>query len=131
MNSVMESLRALQELALQQKTPSVEQKKEIDRLRRNVPESILIQFDRWMVRGRKALAVVRNGVCGECHLQLTVGTIGALAFGDEIQRCGNCGRFLYLPEDEPVSSPPPTPPTPPAPPATRRRLRKRASSHGR
>ena len=128
MNSIMESLLALQELALQQKTPSIEQKKEIDRLRRNVPESILTQFDRWMARGRKAAAVVNNGVCGECHLKLTVGTIGALAFGDEIQRCGNCGRFLYLPEDDPVSSPPPAPP---ATVAGRPRLSRRASSHGR
>jgi hypothetical protein len=106
MNSVMENLLALQELARQQKNPSVEPEREIDGLRKNIPESVLSQFDRWMARGRKAVAVVRNGVCGECHLRLTVGNIGALTFGDEIQRCGNCGRFLYLPEDEPMSSPP-------------------------
>jgi predicted nucleic acid-binding Zn-ribbon protein len=128
MNSVVGNLLALQKRVLQRKNHSAEQEKEVDALRKNVPESVLIQFDRWMARGRKAVAVVNNGVCGECHLRLTVGIMGALAFGDEIQRCGNCGRFLYLPEDEPVSSPPPTPP---APPATRRRLRKRVSSHGR
>jgi predicted nucleic acid-binding Zn-ribbon protein len=124
MNSVVENLLALQKLALQHKNHSVEQEKEIDALRKNVPESVLIQFDRWMARGRKAVAVVSNGVCAECHLGLTIGTIGALTFGDEIQRCGNCGRFLYLPEDEPVSSPAPEPPAKPA------RFSKKASAHG-
>ena len=109
MNGVTENLLALQELARRQKNPSVEQEREIDGLRKDIPESVLSQFDRWMARGRKAVAVVRNGVCGECHLKLTLANIGALTFGDEIQRCGNCGRFLYLPEDEPMSSPPSAP----------------------
>ena len=106
MNSVVGNLLALQKRVLQHKNHSAEQEKEVGALRKNVPESVLIQFDRWMTRGRKAVAVVNNGVCGECHLGLTVGIMGALAFGEAVQRCGNCGRFLYLPENEPVSSPP-------------------------
>jgi predicted nucleic acid-binding Zn-ribbon protein len=124
MNSVVGNLLALQKLVLQHKNQSVEQKKEIDSLRKNVPESVLIQFDHWMARGRKAVAVVSNGVCGECHLGLTVGIMGALAFGEAVQRCGNCGRFLYLPENEPVSSPAPDPP------AKAVRFNKKASAHG-
>jgi predicted nucleic acid-binding Zn-ribbon protein len=124
MNSVIETLLTLQELGLRHKNASVEQEKEIAALRKKLPEGFLTQFDRWMARGRKAVAVVNNGVCGECHLSLTVGTIGALAFGDAIQRCGNCGRFLYLPEDEPVSSPPPAPQAKPI------RLKKKASLDG-
>jgi hypothetical protein len=59
------------------------------------------------------VAIVHNGVCCECHIRLAVGVIGALAFGDDIQRCGNCGRFLYLAEDEPVVSQKPVPETKP------------------
>ena len=125
MNIVVENLLALQELVLQHKNPSIEQQKEIEMRRTKIPEGLLTPFDRWMARRRKAVAVVNNGVCGECHLRLTVGTMAVLAFGDAIQRCGNCGRFLYLPENEPVSSPAPEPPTKPD------RFSKKASAHGR
>jgi predicted nucleic acid-binding Zn-ribbon protein len=102
MKNLMENLLVLQQLEMQTdpRSPEAEQRRTV--LRQKVPESLLIKFDRWLARGRKAVAVVHNGVCSECHIKLAIGIVGALAFGDEAKQCGNCGRFLYLAEDESV-----------------------------
>ena len=120
MKNVSENLLALQNLELGPASPEAD--RQIEALRAKIPESLLIQFDRWRARGRKAVAVVRKGVCCECHIGVAIGILGALTFGEEIQRCGNCGRFLYLPENEPVIPPGPAPQTKAAP-----RRRKKAS----
>jgi predicted nucleic acid-binding Zn-ribbon protein len=114
MKNLMETLIALQNLELQTGRRSPEAAPRIEGLRKKVPESLLTKFDRWIVRGRNAVAVAHHGVCGECHLKLPIGVVGALAFGEEIQHCGNCGRFLYLPENEPVYSPVSPPKSKPA-----------------
>lgn len=107
------TLLALQKLELG--AASAESGQRIKALRKKVPESLLSQFDRALARGRKAVAVVLNGVCSECHVGIAIGIRGALTLGEELQRCGNCGRFLYLPEDQPMPSAPPAPPTKSAP----------------
>jgi len=43
---------------------------------------------------------VRNGVCTECHLRVAIGALADLAHATDIQVCGNCGRYLYLPPQE-------------------------------
>lgn len=105
MSSTIESLLALQELESKSPTPKGELAKEIERLRSEIPEPLLRAFDRFAGRKKKPVATVRHRVCSECHLQIPVGILGSLAFGQGIQHCGNCGRFLYLPEDEPLGAP--------------------------
>ena len=102
--SVIENLLALQTLQLKRssKREAKSLTAEQNALRAEIPEQYLQRFDRLMQRKRKALSIVRRGVCGECHLQLATGVFAGLAFADEVQQCGNCGRFLYLPADEPV-----------------------------
>jgi predicted nucleic acid-binding Zn-ribbon protein len=102
----METLLALQKLQLQGVNRSADQKAQIEALRRKVPESILLYFDRWIGRGKKAVAIVRGGVCCECHLRITVSILGELAMGSKIENCSNCGRLLYLPENEGMSERP-------------------------
>ena len=99
---IVESLLEIQriELAAQRLTP--EQQTEAQQRRAKVPTGILESFDRWVGRGKKAVAIVRNGVCGECHLRLPSGTLAGLAYTTELHNCNNCGRFLFLPEDEPL-----------------------------
>jgi len=123
MKNVMEKLLALQNLQVQPSRPSAEVASQIDALRKEIPESLLGKFDRWMARRKKAVAVVHNGVCCECHIGVASGVVGALVFGDEVQHCGNCGRFLYLPSDEPVFSQKLVPEAKPA------RRRKKAPAH--
>jgi NMD protein affecting ribosome stability and mRNA decay len=48
------------------------------------------------------VAIVRNGVCTECHLKVAIGALASLAHETDIQLCGNCGRYLFLPAQEPV-----------------------------
>ena len=106
MTKIVERLFELQKLELQTDADSVGRVAEIKAARAKIPVHILENFERLRVRGEKAVAVVRHGVCGECHLQIATGVLQSLASGEEVQRCGNCGRYLHLPDDEPVCPPP-------------------------
>jgi hypothetical protein len=105
MKNVIDNLVALQELQLKTPKSTPNRAEQMEALRSEIPEPLLRIFDRFVARKRKSVAVVRNGVCGECHLKIAVGILGSLAFGQGVQQCGNCGRFLYLPEDETVYVP--------------------------
>ncbi|MDE3067765.1 MAG: hypothetical protein KGJ60_09460 [Verrucomicrobiota bacterium] len=96
----MEKLLALQQLQLRSKALSPADEREVSKLREGVPAPVLGHFDRLIARGKKGVAHVRHGVCAECHIRASTGTLGTLAAGTDIQLCGNCGRYLYLPEDE-------------------------------
>jgi hypothetical protein len=98
MRELMESLLALQTLEFGGRKGVKEA--EVARLRARVPEPILAHFERLLARGKKGVAVIRHGVCMECHLRVPVGTLVTLARGEDIQICGNCGRYLHLPEGE-------------------------------
>ena len=102
MKDLMENLLALQTIEFQNATFSAAQEKERTRLREKIPAPILGHYQRLLDRNKKAVSVVQNGVCSACHIKIAVGILGALAFGNDIQLCGNCGRYLYLPENEPV-----------------------------
>lgn len=100
MKRIMADLFALQRLQLQTRIDQHDRKAEIEARREMIPGSILMRFDRLRMRGKKGVAVVRDGVCGECHIKVAIGTLGALASGTQVQTCGNCGRYLYLPEED-------------------------------
>src|SRR4051794_22800908 len=106
MKKIIESLFELQSLHLQTKRDLVDRDSQIGSLRKKIPAQLLINFDRSQIRGKKSVSVVRNCVCTECHLQIPLGVVTALASGEEIQRCGNCGRYLYLEPGTPVMPPP-------------------------
>jgi C4-type zinc ribbon domain len=99
MRQIMEHLLALQKLALDTKPLKLEHEAEVLKSREKVPAPILGHFDRLIARGKKGVAIARNGACGECHLRLPSGTMGALAYTNEVHLCDNCGR--YLPENSP------------------------------
>jgi predicted nucleic acid-binding Zn-ribbon protein len=42
-----------------------------------------------------AIAPMREGKCGGCHIKLIASTIVAVQSGKELARCENCGRILY------------------------------------
>jgi hypothetical protein len=44
------------------------------------------------------VALVRNQVCGGCHMRVPIGQITELMRGEDIQLCETCGRYLYLPD---------------------------------
>jgi predicted nucleic acid-binding Zn-ribbon protein len=106
MKNVIEPLFELQ--ALEQQSSDPEQDAVIQRLRKKVPPQILAHYDRLRARGKRGVAVVRNGVCAECHMRLSSGTYATLRRFEDILICDSCGRSVHLPASEiiPVEPPP-------------------------
>lgn len=102
MRKMMEDLMALQQLEFgaPARVPALMEK---ENLRKKIPAAILGHFDRLVARGKKAVAAVRNGVCGGCHMRLTAGKLIALAAANDICICDNCGRYLHLADGETIS----------------------------
>jgi len=125
MRKIMEQLLALQKLQFDAASRSPESKAEMEKLREKVLAPILAHYERLVLRGKKGVAIARNGVCSECHLRITAGKLATLAYTDEVQLCDNCGRYLYLPEDEPIG----LSDAKPAPPAPAKRASRKAAHH--
>jgi predicted nucleic acid-binding Zn-ribbon protein len=112
MRTTVEKLYALQQLQLQTAPASVEREAQIRELREGIPAQILAHFDRMIAQGRKGVALVRNGVCRECHIRVPSGTAASLIQPKDLYLCDNCGRYLLLPLDEitpPAEAPAPLP----------------------
>ena len=71
----------------------------IESLRSNLSVGVLLVHDRMRDKGKRSVAEIRRGVCSACHLALAIGNVATLRRG-ELRRCGNCGCFLYLVEEE-------------------------------
>ncbi len=99
MNELLKNLVKLQELELEKPTDA-KKKALIAELRGTIPPQILGHYDRLMARGKKGIVAVRNRVCTACHMGIPVGTVATIMHGTDIQLCGSCGRYLYLPEGE-------------------------------
>ena len=97
MNDFLQNLLKLQALEFDETTEKGSPTK-IAELRSKVPAPILAHFDRLVARGKKGVAVVRNQVCGGCHMKLPIGTVNTLMQGHDVQLCDTCGRYLYLPD---------------------------------
>ena len=97
MKNTISRLLTLQDLELQ--TPN-KRTSEAENLRAGIPPVMLDRFDKFLVRGKKGVAVVRNGVCRGCQIALPVGVFNGLIQGELAQICDSCGRYLYLPEAE-------------------------------
>ncbi len=102
MNEIVETLWELQQLQFRDGKVAADGDRKIESLRRQIPDTVLAVFDRWLRRGKQPVSSVSHGACNGCHLQLPVASLGALAFGHGLEVCSHCGRFLYLPEDEPA-----------------------------
>jgi hypothetical protein len=68
-------------------------------LRAQIPSQILGHYDRFLARGRKALAAVSHQVCTGCHMRLPLAVIMTLRHEEDLQLCDSCGRYLYLAEE--------------------------------
>lgn len=90
---VIENLFSLQKLELAQDAAN---QTAIADLQRLVPPPIFAHYDRFRKRGKKGVALARNGTCSECHMTIAVGVMATLHQKSDIQLCGSCGRYLYL-----------------------------------
>jgi len=96
MNGILKNLFELQAIEFGEHIDKATETKAAQ-LRANIPKSILEHYERLRARGRKGIALVRNQVCTGCHMGVPIGMISTLMRGTNIQLCGNCGRYLYLP----------------------------------
>jgi len=125
MKKVMEPLLALQALELDPARETPENAAEIARLRQAIPAPIIGHYDRLMVRGKKGVALVRNGVCSECHMRLSSGAHSQLLREEDIMVCGSCGRYLYPVHEVPAPEASPEAAAADAPKKPRKRAKKK------
>ena len=121
MRAIVENLYAQQQILLQPKAASKEQMACIQQLREKVPVQILGHFDRLIAQGRRGVALVRRGICGECHLRISSGTVASLVQPKDVYVCDNCGRYLLLAPDESVTPAESAAPVPPPARKTRKK----------
>jgi predicted nucleic acid-binding Zn-ribbon protein len=75
---------------------------EIESVRQRLPTAILKHYDQRHARNKPAIAPVKNGVCGACHISMTRSSAAELhRGGGAIHVCENCGVFIYL-DDSPA-----------------------------
>jgi len=97
MKGILQNLLRLQGLEFGEHAPDASQAAE---LRAAIPQPMLSHYDRLRARGKKGIAVVRHQVCASCRMQVPIAVVATLLRGTVIQACGNCGRYLCLPEPE-------------------------------
>lgn len=98
---ILNNLFRLQDLEIANKSAGA---LEITELRAGIPESMLHKYDRMRVNGKKGIAMVRNHVCTNCRIQVPIAVTNVLMNGTESQVCGNCGRYLCLPDPSEVKA---------------------------
>jgi predicted nucleic acid-binding Zn-ribbon protein len=98
MKDLLTSLVQLQSLEFgDDHGPKVESAKA--ELRAKIPSQIIAHYDRLVAHGKKGMAAVRGQVCSGCHMQVPLGVVMSLRHEQDIQLCGSCGRYLYLPPE--------------------------------
>src|SRR5438552_14456887 len=95
MNGILQNLLTLQGVDLCGQRHNASQ---AAALRAAIPPTMLQQYERLRARGKKGIAVVRNQVCTNCRMQVPIAVVATLMRGTVIQVCGNCGRYLCLPD---------------------------------
>ena len=100
MKKIIGQLLTLQNFELE--TPKAHVEEALD-LRKQIPADVLAYFDRFLGRSKTAVARVQNGVCKGCQMSMPVGVVNALILGVGPSTCGNCGRYLYLLEEDAAS----------------------------
>ena len=80
-----------------------ELKTEHDRLAQGVNEDVLdIYLHLFKTKHGTAVATLEHEVCMGCHMKVTAQTVVQVRAGKEIIHCPQCGRILYMPENNPL-----------------------------
>jgi len=112
MNTIISDLLVLQQILQRGDRASAAEKMQRQQLEKKIPPPFLAHFVRLRMGERRGVAVVRNGICGECHIKLPSATVDNLRRSEDVQLCESCGCYLALPADslpavkEPVTAPP-------------------------
>lgn len=105
-HSLINQLIQLQELivANMQKKVSMpkarldELEKSIAALSADLPQQIKSHFNRLLQKNPEAVVPVSSGLCAGCGMALTKSLVQSVQKAEQLNRCPNCARFLYYPE---------------------------------
>jgi predicted nucleic acid-binding Zn-ribbon protein len=100
MRPLIEKLFAAQRALQSHAQGSANRRAIVDSLRGTVPEPILAHFLRLIGNGGHGVALVRHGVCSECHIRVPFGLVAALVKPTDVHLCDHCGCYFLLPEEE-------------------------------
>lgn len=96
---VEEDLASIRQRRERMEQDRAEIEAEREKLVTQVPESILPVYARLMkTKAGMAVAPMQDGKCGGCHMKLIASTVVAVQASQQITRCEDCGRILYLAE---------------------------------
>lgn len=73
---------------------------QLESLRAHLPLEVALGHDRFRRVGQRSVAEVRQGVCTGCRTVLSAEALAALKDDRTLHRCGTCGRYNYLVEEE-------------------------------
>lgn len=105
-HSLINQLIQLQELVVANMQKKVSQpnarleelNKSIAALSADVPQQIKSHFNRLVQKHPEAIVPVANELCSGCGMALTKSLVQAVNKAEGINRCPNCARFLYYPD---------------------------------
>jgi predicted nucleic acid-binding Zn-ribbon protein len=100
MKAIVEHMFRVQKFLRPGNAPVEEQQAVIRKLQELVPPPILAHYLRLIQNGGNGVAMVRHGVCGECHIRVPSGTQAALAQPTDLHLCESCGCYLLVSADE-------------------------------
>ncbi len=72
--------------------------KSIHALSADVPQQIKSHFNRLLQKNPEAIVPVANELCTGCGMALTKSLVQSVAKSETLNRCPNCARFLYYPD---------------------------------
>ena len=75
-------------------------KEDIEKIRKDIPEEYLKQFDNTLKQKKIAVCKIVGEVCSGCKMKVSAMTMDNIKKGIEMVKCDNCGRILYKDENE-------------------------------
>ena len=96
----LEELNCLEARARQLGNADADRPALVESLRAKIPRGVLALHDRLQSRGKQSVAVVRNGVCSGCHMNLPTGALIEIKRESALVRCDFCGRFVFPSREE-------------------------------
>ena len=105
-HSLINQLIQLQELVVANMQKKVSQPnarleelgKSIASLSADLPQQTKAHFNRLLQKHPEAIVPVANELCAGCGMGLTKSMVQAVHKAEELNRCPNCARFLYYPD---------------------------------
>jgi PTS system nitrogen regulatory IIA component len=88
----------LQKKASMPKVRLEELEKSIAVLGSDLPQQVKAHFNRLLEKHPEAIVPVASSICAGCGMALTKSMVQAVHKAEQMNRCPNCARFLYYPE---------------------------------